>query len=258
MVFFSCGGGFRQVIALVSGGTNFGQSGHAIVPGVAKDTWERFAKSSAEHYICTEVDSSTPEGREAFFRSGEEYVDRMVAGLEGLLARRDAALDFGCGVGRLAMPLARHFARVTAVDISPTMLDKLAANCAERGVANVSGRLSDDDWEGSGPFDLVNSFLVFQHLADDAEVTAYLGRIAGCLAPTGVCVVQFDSRPRRAAYRLRNAIPDVVLPDRHRSGLRRIRRSPAALHSLLHRAGLSLIDEEGPGTELHVIRARTA
>jgi 2-polyprenyl-3-methyl-5-hydroxy-6-metoxy-1,4-benzoquinol methylase len=34
---------------------------------------------------------------------------------------RKAALDFGCGVGRLSQPLARYFDRVVGVDVSPEM-----------------------------------------------------------------------------------------------------------------------------------------
>lgn len=222
---------------------------------MARNAWELFAKSGAEHYICTEIDSSTPEGLEAFFRSGQEYVDGIVTDLAGRLPQKHAALDFGCGIGRLAIPLAGHFERVTAVDISPTMLDRLRANCEARRVTNVTPCLSGDVWEATGPFDLVNSFLVFQHLPDDREVATYLGRLAGCLADAGICQLQFDSRPKTLAYRTRNALPDAVLPERWRSGLRRIRRTPAELRALLDAAGLQIVDQHRAGSELHIIRA---
>lgn len=45
------------------------------------------------------------------------------------IARDDAVLDVGCGVGTTAIEIAaRHGAQVTAVDISPLMLERAAAN----------------------------------------------------------------------------------------------------------------------------------
>ncbi len=170
---------------------------------MASDAWEHFATSAAERYICTEIDSSTPEGRDAFFRSGQEYVEGLVTELGGLVPRRRVALDFGCGVGRLTIPLASRFERVTAVDVSPTMLQKLRANCAERQIANITPFLTDEEWEATGPFDLVNSFLVFQHLAEDSELAVYLARLASCLGENGIL---------RAAVRLSTPQPGLPGP----------------------------------------------
>lgn len=50
------------------------------------------------------------------FRPG--YPPELFAWLAGLPARREAALDCGCGTGQASVPLAEHFARVWAVDPS--------------------------------------------------------------------------------------------------------------------------------------------
>jgi len=54
-----------------------------------------------------------------FFRTGAEEIARLEAEMQrlGRPARRERALDFGCGVGRLTQALAPHFERVVGVDV---------------------------------------------------------------------------------------------------------------------------------------------
>lgn len=51
-------------------------------------------------------------------------------------------LDIGCGTGALAIPAARLGAEVTAVDVSPAMIELLGKRAAEAGV-QVEGRVMD-------------------------------------------------------------------------------------------------------------------
>lgn len=65
----------------------------------------------------------------------------------------DTVLDFGCGVGLLAIPLAKMGCRVLACDFSAGMLESLALNAQESGVSHLvqTKLLSwDDDWEAAG------------------------------------------------------------------------------------------------------------
>lgn len=47
------------------------------------------------------------------------------------------ALDIGCGIGNLAIPLARRLRKVYALDFSPEMLRRLAVNARDDGVRNI-------------------------------------------------------------------------------------------------------------------------
>ena len=47
------------------------------------------------------------------------------------------ALDLGCGGGHVAYLLARHAARVVAVDLSADMLAAVAATAKDKGLANI-------------------------------------------------------------------------------------------------------------------------
>lgn len=67
---------------------------------------------------------------------------------EEVLARVDVGpgirfLDVGAGSGALAISAARRGAHVVAVDLAPTMIERLVARAREEGLADVDGRVMD-------------------------------------------------------------------------------------------------------------------
>ena len=73
-------------------------------------------------------------------------------------------IEFGCGVGRVSVPLASLFKRVHALDISKTHLAMAERRASEAGVNNVEFILVDREILGSLPSaDSVYSRLVLQH-----------------------------------------------------------------------------------------------
>jgi SAM-dependent methyltransferase len=138
--------------------------------------------------------------RRRFFQSGEDHL----ASVEALLRRADApparggaALDFGCGVGRVLVPLARRFERVVGIDVSRSMLAECARNvsallpeaCVELLGSAELGRVAPRS------LDLVHSSLVFQHIPT-GQGEVYLGELAERLAPGGVGVIHLTTRAR--------------------------------------------------------------
>jgi SAM-dependent methyltransferase len=98
---------------------------------------------------------------EWFFASGEEDVSRFLT-----IIRHDfpdfvptSVLDFGCGVGRLLIPLAKHCGRGVGVDVADRML-ALARDHIAR--AQVNATVQKDI--PSEQFDWVNTFIVLQHV----------------------------------------------------------------------------------------------
>jgi SAM-dependent methyltransferase len=215
--------------------------------------WEAFARQDAEYYIATD---GKKQSLDEFFESGRDGAAWILEQVAGELPGRDLALEIGCGVGRLLIPMAEQFSQVIGVDVAPTMLAKLEANCERFGVGNAEPMLANEPWERRGAADLVYSWLVFQHVADFGLIDSTVRRLAGALKPAGAALLQFDTRRPTAAYRLRNALPDAFLPRPWRRGIRRIRRSPSQLAALFDAAGLQLLRELGPQTKEHVFILR--
>lgn len=222
------------------------------------EAWEGYARENAEFYILThDVDFATADGQDYFFRTGRddaEAILREAAPFRG--ARAEVALEIGCGIGRLSLPMARHFGTVRVVDVAPTMLRRVAENAAAAGLGNVRPFLPDAGWDEGPPVDFVYTRWVLQHIADFGVIADYVRRIARALHADGTAHLQFDTRPRTAAYRVRNALPDFVLPRTWRRGVRRIRRNPADLRALFAANGLRVAHELRPDTEEHVFILR--
>ena len=104
-------------------------------------------------------------------------------GLDGT----SAVLDLAAGSGQFALPAARRFGHVTAVDVSPAMLDLLRERAAGAGLGNLdcvrAGFLS---YRHSGPPpDGVYTRNALHQLPDFWKALA-LDRIARMLRPGGV------------------------------------------------------------------------
>ena len=154
------------------------------------------------------------ETRREFFTSGEEHVERLFAIIRENLDPKFAprrALDFGCGVGRVAIPLARRVEQVVAVDVSDSMLNEANKNCEEAGVRNVTLLKSDDGLGNlSGAFDFIHSFIVFQHIPSRRGETI-LREMLRRLADNGVGALHFTYASRVPGWvRLLHGLCEIV------------------------------------------------
>ncbi len=149
--------------------------------------------------------------RQSFFESGEAYVVYWLEHLErhfGGLAR-ERALDFGCGVGRLTIPLSRNFRAVVGLDIAPVMLEEARRNSDGLGIEYL---LSDDRLSRvDGEFDFVCSCIVLQHIPVMRGLTI-LRRLLECVRSGGGCLIQLSTKRnqsqwRELGYRIRHNVP---------------------------------------------------
>jgi SAM-dependent methyltransferase len=124
-----------------------------------------------------------------FFDSGVPHVQYVLATIQKFIDPNFAArsiLDFGCGVGRLLLPFAAIAENVVGVDISPSMLQEARINCEQRGFRNIRLLFSDDDLSAlTDKFDLIHSFIVFQHIPVERGRTI-LSKLLQHLRPGGV------------------------------------------------------------------------
>ena len=132
--------------------------------------WEKFGRDDPYFGVLADEKFTADrigKNRNQFFASGRSMVSRTIARFEehfGALSR-DRALDHGCGVGRLALPLAERFAEVVALDISASMLAEGRSNAEALAATNVRFAAADDDLSAAdGEFDFVNSYMTLQHI----------------------------------------------------------------------------------------------
>jgi ubiquinone/menaquinone biosynthesis C-methylase UbiE len=144
----------------------------------------------------------TDATRAEFFAGGETLVDFMWRTIQLRLAPDfgpTAILEYGCGVGRLAIPLARRAARrggtVTAVDRSAAMLDVARDEAARQGVTNIEFCTPDELSARHARFDFVSCYLVLQRMPP-GQGLALVRRLLGQVAAGGIGVFHFPYRSR--------------------------------------------------------------
>ena len=141
-----------------------------------------------------------------FFATGESEIEAVMETAEQLEIaprRRERALDFGCGVGRLTQAIGRRFDRADGVDIAKDMLHEARRHDRSGGRCHyhldTSGHLGRFE---DGSFDFVYSVLVLQHM-EPADALRYIAELVRVLAPAGLLVFQV---PRRVPGRPEQAI----------------------------------------------------
>lgn len=171
--------------------------------------WELFGKTDPYFAVLTAPEfhgQLSADARAKFFESGEQHIETMFSIIRDRLDPRFAparALDFGCGVGRLVIPLAARCKEVTGVDVSSSMLAEARRNCDAVGAKNVRLEQGDDEMMRiSGSFDFIHSYIVLQHIPV-RRGEHLVAKLSSLLAPGGVAMFQVPySRGGTLASRL--------------------------------------------------------
>lgn len=211
--------------------------------------WDAFAAEDPMFYIASQREDWT---REAFFAEGSQIVEEIVAQVGGRI-ENSRALEVGCGLGRLLVPLSAHFEHVDGIDIAPEMIEAAKASGMPSNVSLWTGSGSDLQPLPEDHYDFVLSQHVFQHIPDERIVAGYLREIARVMKPAGLAWLYFDTRPAGLGVRALQALPDRLLPRTRRQFIRRYRLAPARLKHQIEAAGLAVVEERGRGTSMHVL-----
>ncbi|CAN5237011.1 bifunctional 3-demethylubiquinone 3-O-methyltransferase/2-octaprenyl-6-hydroxy phenol methylase [soil metagenome] len=108
---------------------------------------------------------------------------RTRAPFEGL-----SLIDVGCGGGLLAEPMRRMGFAVTAIDASPENIGTARAHAEPQGldIAYRAATVEQMEAGGAGPFDVVLTMEVIEHVADPE---AFVRSCARLVAPGGMMIV---------------------------------------------------------------------
>lgn len=179
--------------------------------------WRRWSETEPYYGVLAEEryrQESFTDHSEAFWATGPAYLTERMDAAEryfGAFARR-RALDFGCGVGRLSLPMAQSFETVLGLDVAPAMLAQAQRKADEAGLANLRFALSDDALGAAdGRFDLVMSCIVLQHIPLRRGM-AILHRLLdlvelGGIAALQLCVDRRDTPAQAMRYWVQRHVP---------------------------------------------------
>lgn len=162
----------------------------------SRQYWDRHARQDPMWAVLSDpVKKGHKWELQEFMANGEREIALLMHQLAqlGMDPAPTAALDFGCGIGRLTQALARRFDRVTGVDISPGMIGLARElNQYAAAVEYVCTGECGLRTLPSASYDLIYSNIVLQHVEPHASVE-YLHTFFRLLKPGGILVFQLPS-----------------------------------------------------------------
>jgi SAM-dependent methyltransferase len=237
-----------------------------------RNEWEVFARRDPYYAVLTEQRfrgaSEDPQRLREFFGSGREDYRRIVDAARSIEPsfRPQSFLDYGCGVGRVLLPAAAECDHVTGVDVAPAMLERAAAHAREEARENVRLLLAEGFRAGAEQFDLVNCYLVLQHV-DPSDGMQILASLIERVHPGGFLSVHVlfwreGGMLRRLGRWIRRRVPGanalLNLPGRRGSEYMQMNvyDLPPVLR-MLHRGGLvqarTLLTDHGGMLGMHLV-----
>ncbi len=167
----------------------------------AADAWRRLTSDEAVGRIRATVRA----GRD---RMRERLLSWLPADLEGR-----TILDAGCGTGALAVEAARRGAHVTAIDLSPTLIELARERLpTELGAGRIDFRVGDMFDERLGRVDHVVAMdsLIHYDASDIVRVLSAFGRLADAS-------VLFTFAPRTPVLAAMHAVGRLIPNRQHRA-----------------------------------------
>src|SRR6185369_9619243 len=157
-----------------------------------RSDWNERASEDAYYYVAF---GRREQADDEFFATADHLVNSLAADFKRLPGR-EAALEIGCGPGRLMRPMSRYFAEVHGVDVSDEMI-RLARERL-RGTPHTYPQVTSGADLGMFPtekFDFVYSYAVFQHVPSADVVWSYLREARRVVKPGGVLRLQLNGLP---------------------------------------------------------------
>ncbi len=157
--------------------------------------WKKFGKLCPYFGVLSDQkylpENLSTQSLDDFFESGRTHVKETIGWINdeipGFIPER--LLDFGCGTGRLTIPFSSFAEQVVGVDVSEEMLSLARKNSLQFKRTNIDflslHELLEEEKEG---FDLIFSFIVFQHI-EKKRGEEILQRLLGLLNPNGLIII---------------------------------------------------------------------
>jgi SAM-dependent methyltransferase len=184
-----------------------------------RKTWTKLGIDRPHFSVITDpryLPENISGSLDQFWLTGQREAD-IVANVARRYGTGDPAnqtyVEYGCGVGRVTVGLARQCASMHAYDISATHLAHARRRAAEVGAVNIIfHQCGDDPLVEPEPCDLYYSVIVFQH--NPPVVISKLIRSAlRALKPFGIALFQVPTYEREYRFRTSDWLAANHAPD---------------------------------------------
>lgn len=208
---------YRKRFGQLFAGTGFGYPARANEHEVSPEnlqklfdhtaqTWGKLGEEDAAWSVLSDdrfkkSDANVPA---SFYASGEPEVKQLFVALarNGITPPFRKAVEYGCGIGRVSVPLSKHCDTLHAYDISKGHLAMAETHAQASEVDNiVFTQITTPDQDIEQGYDLYYSFIVFQHNSPPIMKRLVRQAIEG-LAPGGVAVFHLPVFIREYEFRL--------------------------------------------------------
>jgi SAM-dependent methyltransferase len=205
--------------------------------GKIKSAWSHLGIIRPHFSVLTDrkfLPDNLTENVDKFWASGEREaaeVERILAGVGFMDLASKNCVEYGCGVGRVTIGLARRFGRVDAYDISQGHLTQAELRSQAVGADNIHYHLcADDVLEELAPCDFLYTKLVLQHNPPPI-IAQILKRALRSLNANGIGVFQVPTYQVGYQFKI-----DEWLAEEHRLDMQ--------MHCLPQEVLFSIIAEE--------------
>lgn len=179
-------------------------------PNATDETWDYFGQKCPYFGVITwqqnKPENFDEKARGEFFQTGQQYITWLLEFIRKNINpdfQPKNSVDFGCGVGRLLIPIAKESVSAVGIEVSLSMIQEAKANCHLAGSQNVQFvKTTEELATRRGQFDFVNSFIVFQHIPPKRGYEIFQQLLA-LLQDGGIGAVHFtycDRSRRRERY----------------------------------------------------------
>jgi ubiquinone/menaquinone biosynthesis C-methylase UbiE len=223
--------------------------------------WNEFQQVGTDYADVQEV--AKYDARMSTFRNVEAENSRTLELLG--LPPGSRVLEIGCGTGRFARAAAAAGHQVTAVDVSPVMLEYVAQKAREESLSGIETRHAgflSMDLPGDR-FDGVVSTACLHHLPDLWKLVA-LENVCRALKPEGQFVlgdVVFSIGPGEAAREFEDfvsGLPEAIRPGAAQHVAKEYSTLDWIMAGLLDRAGFEVLSAERARASFIVYHCRKA
>lgn len=158
----------------------------------SKKKWDLLAQKNAKYYVLSDQGEDISE--DAFKNAGEaDYKDLVLDDqiVKEKIGISNAVLEIGCGIGRMTEFFSKDFGSVYAIDISKSMIERARERLKKFEKIKFIETNGVSYPFDSSVFDLVFSFIVFQHMPDKETIIKNINEVGRVLKRGGIAKIQF-------------------------------------------------------------------